>query len=218
MASLLAEPLADDLTRGDALRWGALFHDAAKPLTRRVVPASGRVTFIGHDLRGAELARDVLRRLRASERLRAHVAALVRHHLRLGFLVHEPQPLSRRAVFGYLRASSPVEVDVTLLSIADRLATRGDRSQEAIDAHVRVARGLLPEALSWRASGPPAPLVRGDELARELGIAVGPRVGELLEELARAQYAGEITSRAQAIAHARGCTGQGKANKRSASE
>ncbi len=167
MDALLAEPLADELTRGEALRWGALLHDAAKPLTREVRPEDGRVTFIGHDVRGAELARAVLERLRASERLRAHVAALVRHHLRLGFLVHEPQPLARRTVFAYLRACSPVEVDVTLLSIADRLATRGDRAQEAIEAHMRLARGCSStDALRWRAQGPPRPLLRGDELAR----------------------------------------------------
>jgi poly(A) polymerase len=201
--ALLAEPLADQLTRGEALRWGALLHDAAKPLTREIRPADGRVTFIGHDVRGAELARAILERLRASERLRGHVAALVRNHLRLGFLVHEPQPLSRRTAFGYLRACSPVEVDVTLLSAADRLATRGDRAQESIDAHLSVARGLLTDALRWRADGPPAPLIRGDELAGELGIALGPRVGELLTELAEAQYAGELATREQSIAYAR---------------
>ncbi len=201
--ALLSEPLADQLTRGDALRWGALLHDAAKPLTREIRPADGRVTFIGHDVRGAELARAILERLRASERLRAHVAALVRNHLRLGFLVHEPQPLSRRTVFGYLRACSPVEVDVTLLSAADRLATRGDRAQESIDAHLRVARGLLSDALRWRAEGPPAPLIRGDELAEGLGIPLGPRVGELLVELAEAQYAGELSTREQSLAYGR---------------
>jgi poly(A) polymerase len=199
---LLAEPLADEMSRGEALRWGALMHDAAKPLTREL-RADGRVTFIGHDVRGAKLARTVLERLRASERLRAHVAALVASHLRLGFLVHEPQPLARRTLYAYLRGCSPVEVDVTLLSIADRLATRGDRASEAIDAHLRLARDVLPEALRWRAQGPPAPLLRGDELARELDIATGPRVGELLEELAAAQYAGELNTRPEAIAHAR---------------
>jgi putative nucleotidyltransferase with HDIG domain len=200
--ALLAEPLADEMTRGEALRWGALLHDAAKPLTRGVRP-DGRVTFIGHDARGAQLARAVLERLRASERLRAHVAALVASHLRLGFLVHEHQPLARRTLFAYLRACSPVEVDVTLLSVADRLATRGDRAQEAIDAHLRLAHDVLAEALRWRAEGPPSPLLRGDDLARELGIATGPRVGELLEELTAAQYAGELSTRAEAIAHAR---------------
>jgi len=62
---------------------------------------------------------------------------------------------------------------------------------------------VLASALRWRADGPPGPLLRGDELARELGIATGPQVGELLEELAAAQYAGELSTRAEAIAHAR---------------
>jgi poly(A) polymerase len=202
VAALLAEPLADEMSRGEALRWGALLHDAAKPLTRELRP-DGRVTFIGHDARGAELARALLARLRASERLRAHVAALVRHHLRLGFLVHEPRPLARRTVFAYLRDCSPVEVDVTLLSIADRLATRGERAQESIEAHLGLARDVLADALRWRAEGPPTALLRGDELAAELGIGLGPQVGELLEALAEAQYAGEIATREQAVAHAR---------------
>jgi poly(A) polymerase len=204
VSALLAEPLADSMTRGEALRWGALLHDAAKPLTREIRPDDGRVTFIGHDERGARLARELLTRLRSSERLRAHVAALVRHHLRLGFLVHEPQPLSRRTAYRYLRACTPVEVDVTLLSVADRLATRGDRAQEAIEAHLHVARGLLADALRWRSAGPPPPLLRGDDLAAELGIATGPRVGWLLEELSEAQYAGELQSREQALEYARG--------------
>ncbi len=208
LAALLAEPLADGLTRGGALRWGALLHDVAKPLTRGVRPSDGRVTFIGHDLRGAELAGEMLRRLRTGGRLQAHVAALVRHHLRLGFLVHEPQPLARRSVFAYLRACEPVEIDVTLLSIADRLATRGERAQESIDAHLRVARRMLGDALRWRAAGgPPSPLLRGDELAHELGIPLGPRIGELLEELAAARYAGEIATREQALEHARALVG-----------
>jgi putative nucleotidyltransferase with HDIG domain len=209
--ALLAEPLADELTRGEALRWGALLHDAAKPLTRGVRPSDGRVTFIGHDERGASLAREVLGRLRTSERLRAHVAALARQHLRLGFLVHEPQPLSRRTVFAYLRATEPVEVDVTLLSLADRLATRGDRAQESIAAHLDVARAMLVDALRWRANGPDEPLLRGDELGAELGIAPGPQIGALLGELAAAQYAGEVATRAQALAHMRECTRDARA-------
>ncbi len=201
--ALLGEPLADEMTRGQALRWGALLHDAAKPLTRAVRPEDGRVTFMGHDRVGAELARTVLRRLRSSERLRSHVAGLVRHHLRLGFLVHEPQPLARRTLYRYLQTCAPVQADVTLLSVADRLATRGRRSEEAIAAHLRLAGEVLPEALDWHEQPQPAPLVRGDELAGELGIAPGPELGRLLEELAEARFAGEVASREEAVSHAR---------------
>jgi hypothetical protein len=219
LTTLLAEPLADGLTRGGALRWGALLAetgtlakgeylpasvDVAKPLTREVRPAGGHVTFLGHDELGARLAREVLGRLRASGRLLSHVAALVRHHLRLGFLVHEPQPLARRAVFAYLRACEPVEVDVTLLSIADRLGTRGARARESNDAHLRLARGMVEDALRWHTGGgPPDALWRGDELAHALEIPLGPRIGQLLEELAASRYAGEIATREQALEHAR---------------
>jgi len=203
IAALLAEPLADEMTRGEALRWGALLHDCAKPLTRAEA-GGGRVTFLGHDVRGAQLAREVLTRLRASERMRGYVAALVRSHLRLGFLVHEQQPLPRRCTFAYMRACAPVEVDVTLLSAADRLATRGERSKEAIAAHLRLAAEVLPDALRWRALGAPEPPLRGDELADELGIARGPQLGRLLEELREAIYAGELHTREEAVDYARG--------------
>ncbi|MHB1810362.1 MAG: HDIG domain-containing metalloprotein [Solirubrobacteraceae bacterium] len=203
VGELLREPLADGLTRGSALRWGALLHDIAKPQTRGVRPQDGRVTFVGHDAQGAQLASAIVRRLRSSERLRSHLAALVRHHLRLGFLVHEPQPLSARTLFSYLDATSPVQVDVTLLSVADRLATRGDRAEQAIAAHLDVARQMLRAALAWRAEGPPRPLLRGDELAAQLGIERGPALGVLLKELSIAQYAGEVLTRAGALECAR---------------
>jgi putative nucleotidyltransferase with HDIG domain len=196
--ALLAEPLADDLDRGLALRLGALLHDAAKPLTLGH-REDGSPTFLGHDRAGAELARDVLARLRASERLKAHVAALVRHHLRLGFLVHE-RPLSRRALYGYLRACEPVEVDVTLLSVADRLATRGRKAHESITRHLELAREVLPAALRWRAAGPREPLVRGNVLARAIGLPDGPQVGRLLAAIDEARFAGEVATADEAIA------------------
>jgi poly(A) polymerase/tRNA nucleotidyltransferase (CCA-adding enzyme) len=45
-------------------------------------------------------------------------------------------------------------------------------------------------------------LLRGDDLASALGIQQGPKVGELLAELAAAQYAGEISTEEEAVAHA----------------
>jgi putative nucleotidyltransferase with HDIG domain len=199
--AVLAEPLSDELDRGTALRFGALLHDAAKPATlgRR---EDGTPTFKGHDAVGADLARDVLTRLRASERLKAHVAALTAHHLRLGFLVHE-RPLAPRALYRYLSRCAPVEVDVTLLSVADRLATRGRKAEPAIAAHLELAREVLPAALRWRADGPPEPLVRGDELAAELGVAPGPDLGRLLAEIEEARFAGEVATRSDAVALAR---------------
>jgi putative nucleotidyltransferase with HDIG domain len=204
--AFLSMPLANDLSRWQALRFGALLHDIAKPQTRAVT-AEGRTTFMSHDVAGAEVAASVLGRLRASQRLVDHVAALTRHHLRLGFLVPQA-PLSARAVYGYLRACEPVEIDVTVLSVADRVATRGRGAEAAIERHLALAQRLLSDALRWQAARPRPP-VRGDELARELGLAPGPQIGALLQELEAAAYAGEIDSREQALRHARAVAGRG---------
>jgi tRNA nucleotidyltransferase/poly(A) polymerase len=199
--ALLDEPLADELTRGGGLRLGALLHDIAKPRTAVPNPKGG-YGFPGHDREGAVMVRDILTRLRTSEHLKRHVADLTRHHLRAGFLVHH-RPLDARAVFAYLKATEPVEADVTLLSLADRLATRGRKHGEAIARHAGVIDDLLGPALDWHEHGPPAPLIRGDELAAELALRRGPQIGELLAEIAAAQYAGEISTREEALSLAR---------------
>jgi poly(A) polymerase len=194
----LERPLADDLTRGQALRFAALLHDIGKARTRRV-SGDGRVLFIGHDELGADMVEAICRRLRTSVQLSDYLAAITRHHLRLGFLVHE-RPLSRRHVYRYMRACEPIELEVTVLSVADRLATRGERTrQEAVDAHLDLARELVGEGLDWRDTGPAEPLLRGDELMRELALEAGPRVGNLLEVLREAQFAGEVSSREEAL-------------------
>ena len=144
----------------------------------------------------------MLRRLRASQRLGDYVAALTLHHLRLGFLVHE-RPLSRRAVWRYLNATEPYAADVTVFTVADRLATRGKNAEPAIAAHLELAREMLGPALERRTARRPEPLVRGDELAARAGRAPGPRIGRLLAELEEAQYAGEIRTREDAISLAR---------------
>jgi putative nucleotidyltransferase with HDIG domain len=201
LAGVLAEPLGDELTRGQALRFGALLHDIAKPATREV-REDGRVTFMGHDALGERMVHDLCRRLRTSSRFARFLGDLTRHHLVLGFLVHA-RPLDRGHIYRYLRRTAPVEVEVTLLSCADRLATRGRRADEATAAHLDLARVLMSAALDWRAEGPPRVPVRGDELAEELGIEPGPELGRLLGELEEAAYVGEADTREQALALAR---------------
>jgi putative nucleotidyltransferase with HDIG domain len=202
LAAELAKPLADHLTRAEALRFGALFHDVAKPETRTVT-AEGRILFLGHDEVGAQMTRSICRRLRTSVATGEFLALLARHHLRLGFLVHH-RPLSRRDVYRYLRACEPVEVEVTVLSVADRLATRGERTRdEAIESHLELAREILADALAWRATGPPEVPITTDELIAELGLERGPAVGLVLERLREAVFVGEVSSRDDALAFAR---------------
>jgi hypothetical protein len=201
--ALLAQPLGDGFTRGDALRLGALTHDVGKPDTKGL--KGGYITFIGHDSVGGDLIDAGLGRLEASRALRRHVAGLARHHLHLGFLVHE-RPLPARRLYEYLDRCGDVAPDVTLLTAADRMSARGSGSlaaPEMITAHLELVREVLPAALDWQEHGPPALPLAGDELARAAGIEEGPELGSLIAELRAATFAGEVRTADEAIAHAR---------------
>jgi putative nucleotidyltransferase with HDIG domain len=204
VAALLAEPLADELTRAGALRFGAILHDVGKPATRQEHPG-GFVSFVGHDREGAQLVRAACARLKASRALSRHLEQLTLHHLHLGFMAAEGG-LSRRRLYDYLRLTAPVAADVTLLTIADRLAARGSgptASTEMIESHLALAREVLPEAVAWHRDGPPRPPIRGDALAAAIGIEPGPELGALLTEVEAGVFTGEVETPEDAIELAR---------------
>ncbi len=207
--AFLAEPLADELTRSEALRFGALFHDLGKPETR--ADAGSYVTFIGHDQSGARITAEICRRLRTSRRLSTHLQGLALHHLRLGFLIHQ-RPLSRRAIYEYLRATEPVSADVTLLSAADRLAARGTgpiAGPEMIEAHLELAREMLAEALPWHREGPPDPPLSGEELSLGARRRAGPGDGPAARGAAGGRLRrGDLRSRRGARARPRAALGR----------
>lgn len=203
LRDFLDQPLANEVSRGGALRFAALFHDLGKPETR--VAEGDRVTFIGHDLVGARLVEQICARLRTSRRLSRHLGAITLHHLRLGFMTHE-MPLSRRRIHEYLTITDPVSVDVTLLTIADRLSARGTgpiASQKMIASHLQLASQMIAAGLDRHRDGPPRSPLNGTDVMEDLGVPPGPLVSDVLDELQAAAFAEEINGRDEALRHAR---------------
>ena len=193
----LAAEVGAGFTGRVALRLAALFHDIEKPATR-VAGEDGRVSFMGHDDRGADTAEAVLRRWRAPHALIRFCRVLVAEHLRLGFMVRE-RPFDRRAAYRYAQATDPHALESIVLSLADRMATRGVRARQAyVRRHAEAAVELI-RLLEALASERREPLLRGDEIAALAG-ASGPRIGELVALLAEEQAAGSVTTREEAEA------------------
>src|SRR5205823_1424361 len=135
--------------------------DIRKPQTR--VEREGRISFMGHDREGADTAAAVLGRWKASNSLIRFSRVLVREHLVLGFAIPS-RPLDRRMAYRYLRATSPWPVSSVVLSLADRLATRGPLSRlRHLRRHAETAEELLQ--LIAVLDPLPEPLLRGDEVA-----------------------------------------------------
>jgi len=195
----LAQPLASGHTRRDWLPWAALAHDWGKPAMRSV-EAGGRIRFLEHDRWGALLVEARGRALKLAADEIAYVSRLVNQHMRPSHLAHDYPP-SRRALYRFFRDTDATGPECALLGLADHLATyaaqpNSERWQR------RLATGQLILETYFRersARVDPTPLLDGREIMAVAGLAPGPRIGELLEELREAQAVGEVTTRDQAL-------------------
>lgn len=199
LAAHVVEPLGDGLTRRHVLKLAALFHDIAKPQTRRVL--DGQIRFIGHDLEGAAVARAIGKRFRLSGRAVDALERLVRHHLRpmhLGQVVE----VTRRARYRFFRDLGEEARDLLLLALADAAAVRGD---SPLDVWRGPGGRLVADLLrGWeedRVQVAAPPLLRGEDVMAAFGIPPGPEVGRLLTLAREAQDLGVVTTREEALAH-----------------
>jgi poly(A) polymerase len=199
VADEIGRSVGDELTAGQALRLAALFHDIRKPQTR--AETDGRISFVGHDREGAEAAASVLSRWKASNAVASFCRTMVREHLVLGFAIPH-RPLDRRRAYRYLQATRPWPAASVVLSLADRLATRGPRSRlRHLRRHAETAEELLG-LIHGLGAEQRAPLLRGDEIAAETGAA-GAEISRLVGLLAEQQAAGDVSTREEAVAYVR---------------
>lgn len=224
-----SQGLAAGHTRAEWLVWHALLHDVGKPQTRTVdAPAGGTgdasdaggagcIRFLGHEAQSANLAQTRLTELRFSRREANLAAAVAQHHMRPHQLnaSFAGKSISRRAIYRFFRgcdgqnASQLTGIDVALLALADYRG-KGDEqdehsnSGEALDAwqeYVAHIGQLLAFAFApdgWQTVRQ-QPLINGRVLMQALNLTPGRTVGQILEQLAEAQAAGEIHTADEAL-------------------
>ncbi len=71
----------DNVKPTKKLRWLAVLHDIAKPQTKKF--EKGKINFIGHEMLGSKLARQILKRLNYDKKFIDEVSSLVKLHLRV---------------------------------------------------------------------------------------------------------------------------------------
>ncbi|HYI15865.1 MAG TPA: HD domain-containing protein [Thermomicrobiales bacterium] len=151
-----------------AVRWAALLHDAAKPMTRSV-DERGEVHFFGHELAGADLARRLMRRLKQEKALEERVRRLVAMHLRAaGYDDSWTDSAVRRLA---LEAGDAFE-DLLDLAAADVTSARAERvaAAQARVAGLRAHFDRLQEQAELDALQSP---LDGDELMAMFDLPPG---------------------------------------------
>jgi poly(A) polymerase len=197
-AGRLCANLAQE-NRLPVLKLAMLLHDAGKPESRSVDPATGRVTFFGHDAAGAAIAERIAVRLKFSVRDRDFFVKLIGSHMHmLGLSGPDVRP---KTILRWFRRLGEDMAPLILLGMADVMATRGPASNEIErERHLRWGRETIrlyyaeiKERLERKS------LIGGRDLMA-IGILPGPGMREILEAVRAAQDEGEIQNKDQALA------------------
>lgn len=175
MLDLLQEPI------DPVLAWGVLLHDIGKPATQT---RTDRIRFNGHVEAGLRIAAPILSRLKFSIDDREQILALVENHMRF----MELQRMRVSTVKRFLRL--PRFDQHLALHRVDCLSSHGGLDNYDF-AQAKIAE-FGAEQIA------PEPLVRGGDVMA-LGIARGPRIGELLHAVEEAQLEGTLRNREEAL-------------------
>lgn len=176
-----------------SLPWTVLMHDVAKPVTASRNPQTGGINFYGHEKVGAEMAEEILQRLKFPRKQTEEIAAVVLHHMQFKDVKEMRKSTLRRML---MRETFPLELELHRL---DCLGSHG--MLDHYDFMIEQAKELekQPEIRP--------PLLTGDDL-KALGVKPGPHMGELLAEIREKQLQDELKSGDEARAWVLGRGGE----------
>jgi tRNA nucleotidyltransferase (CCA-adding enzyme) len=188
--------VAGDRARMATIMLGAVCHDLGKPATTAVI--DGRIKSPNHEAMGVEPATRILDRLNVNSidgfDVRRQVLGLVTEHLRPMAFSKSRDTVTDGA---FRRLAQKVDLELLVrFARADCHGRAGAFDCSGIEWFFDRAKSLGVE------HKPPAPILLGRHLI-DLGVAPGPRMGEILKAVYESQLDGAVTTLDQAIDHAK---------------
>jgi len=171
-----------------SLAWAVLLHDIAKPVTASRDEAGGSIHFYGHERIGAEMAEQILQRLRFPKKQIDEIVQAVRCHMQFKDAPEMRKATLRRML---LRPTFPLELEL------HRLDCLGSHGRLDIYDFLVAQQAELKNRPQIQ-----PPLLHGDDLIA-LGMKPGPAMGALLAEIRDKQLQDELTTPEEAREWAR---------------
>lgn len=156
------------------VRLAALFHDIAKPQTKRGEGINS--TFYNHDHLGAKIVEKMLKRLKFSNEIIDKVVLLVDNHM----FYYNPEEVGEASVRKLIKKVGLENLkDLIDLRIADRLGSGTPKGKPYKLRHLE----YLIEKVSKDAVSVKMLKINGKDLMQDLKLLPGPKIGAILEVL-----------------------------------
>jgi poly(A) polymerase/tRNA nucleotidyltransferase (CCA-adding enzyme) len=158
------------------VRLAALFHDIAKPATRRFEEKKQDWSFYGHEVVGSRVTKKILERLKYPKDTIDMVTTLVRWHM----FFSDTEEITLSAVRRMIRNVGKERIwDLMNVRVADRIGMGRPKENPY---RLRKYKAMVEEALHDPISvGMLA--INGEDLIKTLNLAPGPKIGAILHAL-----------------------------------
>jgi len=166
---------ASRLTEDLSVRMAALLHDIGK--SRTINKAEGKEnTFYNHEITGAILAKEILKRLKFSNQFIDKVFLLIKNHM-----FHYTRDWSDAAVRRFMRKTEMIMDELFILREADRIGSGKKSGDSKILAELK--EKIEQERKKESAFKLKDLALDGNDVMRILNIPPSPKVGEILNSL-----------------------------------
>ena len=160
-------------------RLAALMHDVGKPKTRALI-AGGGVSFHHHEVVGARMTKERLKKLRFDHHVVEDVSQLVFLHLR--FHGYGDGAWTDSAVRRYVRDAGELLTHLHVLTRAD-CTTRNRKKAETLASHYDSLENRIIQLMEEEELLKIRPDLDGNAIMQLLGIPAGPLVGKAYDYL-----------------------------------
>lgn len=158
---------------------GKMFRDLAEENTTCAVcgfvqPTRGMITFYGHEVIGARMAKEIVERLKFNRKQMDKIITLVRHHM----FAYQPE-MTDAAIRRLIRKVGKENIsDMVMLRIADRKGSGAKTtSWRFMELQKRIGEQLFePMEINDM-------VVNGLDVMETLKVTPGPIIGKILKEL-----------------------------------
>ena len=161
------------------IRLAALLHDIGKPKTRALISGGG-VSFHHHEVVGARMTKERLKKLRFDHDVVEDVSQLVFLHLR--FHGYGDGAWTDSAVRRYVRDAGDLLTHLHVLTRAD-CTTRNRKKAEALASHYDGLENRIAQLMEQEELLKIRPDLDGHAIMKLLGIPAGPKIGKAYDFL-----------------------------------
>ncbi len=188
------------------LKYVCIFHDIAKPYV--VLKHKGRVRFFHHEVKSAEIAHNILQRMKFSNEDTKVITEVIRNHMRLGSLHANKEFLTERAYLRLFRDTEKFLYYLLIFCLADRMSYEVIPIKERkkyfknfydIKDFLKFENLILQKHDEYLKKSDLPKLVNGYEVMEILKIKEGPLVGKILNFIRELQLLGKVNTKKEAI-------------------